>query len=195
MSENHENARNENLENAIKLKAGDGIPQMKGENGSSSLDKFEAAVEGATDENRSISGYRLPYLAGSPGKFGLYERSRSITGSLSNEMTTEGLISAKTLAENAGCLRGMEISMECGSLPYRERREVHWIEQINKAKEEIQACLPLSETSTTETDQDGSNFGFSVMIPSIAIGGILLLLAVGLALYLHFIGMTDMYSD
>ena len=165
---------------------------MGGEDFSSSLDKSGAAVKGGTDEKRSLPGN---LGAGSQKKFGLNERSRSIAGSLSNEMTTEGLISAKTLAENAGCLRGMEISMECGSLPYRERREVHWIEQINKAKEEIQACLPLSETSTTETDQDGSNFGFSVMIPSIAIGGILLLLAVGLALYLHFIGITDMYSD
>ena len=179
MSENHENA--------IKLKEGDVIPQIGGEDGSSSLEKAGDDVKGATDESRSFSGY----LDGSQGKFGLYERSRSITGSLSNEM---GLTSAKTLAENAGCLRGMEISMDCGSLPYRERREVHWIEQINKAKEEIQACLPLSETSTTETDQDGSNFGFSVMIP-FAVGEILLLLAIGLAIYLHFIGITDMYSD
>ena len=161
------------------MKAGAFNPQMIGEDGSSSLDK-----SGAADETGSLG-------AGSQRKFGLYDRSRSITGSLSNET---GLTSAKTLAENAGCLRGMEISMDCGSLPYRERREVHWIEQINKAKEEIQACLPLSETSTTETDQDGSNFGFSVMIP-FAIGGILLLLAIGLALYLHFIGITDMYSD
>ena len=167
---------------------------MGGEDGSSSLDKSRAAVfsNGATDESRSLPG---SLGVGSQRKFGLYERSQSLTGSLYNKMTTVGLNSAKTLAENAGCLRGMEISMDCGSLPYRERREVHWIEQINKAKEEIQACLPLSETSTTETDQDGSNFGFSVMIPSIAIGGILLLLAVGLALYLHFIGITDMYSD
>ena len=165
---------------------------MEGEDGSSSLDKSGAAVKGGTDERRSLPGN---LGAGSQGKFGLNERSRSITDSLSNEMATGGLNLAKTLAENAGCLRGMDISMDCGSLPYRERREVHWIEQINKAKEEIQACLPLSETSTTETDQDGSNFGFSVMIPSIAIGGILLLLAVGFALYLHFIGITDMYSD
>ena len=159
---------------------------MGGEDGSSSLDKSGAAVKGAPDETRSLPGN---IGAGSQGKLGLNKRSRSLTGSLSNEMTTVGLNSAKTLAENAGCLRGMEISMDCGSLPYRERREVHWIEQINNAKEEIQACLPLSET-----DQDGSNFEFSVMIPY-AVGGILLLVAVGVALYLHLIGITDMYSD
>ena len=161
----------------MKLKA-----QMGGKDGSSSLDKFGAAIKGGTDDRRSL----VSFGAGSQGKFGLYERSRSLTGSLSNEMTTVGLESAKTLAENAGCLRGMEISMDCGSLPYRERREVHWIEQINNAKEEIQACLPLAET-----DQDGSNFEFSVMIPY-AIGGILLLVALGVALYLHLIGITDM---
>ena len=159
---------------------------MGGEDFSSSLDKSGAAVKGGTDEKRSLPGN---LGAGSQGKFGLNERSRSITGSLSNEMTTGGLNLAKTLAENAGCLRGMDISMDCGSLPYRERREVRWIEQINMAKEEIQACLPLAET-----DQDGSNFGFSVMIPY-AIGGILLLSAVGVALFLHLIGIFDMYSD
>ena len=156
---------------------------MIGEDGSSSLDK-----SGAADETGSLG-------AGSQRKFGLYDRSRSLTGSLSNEKV--GLDSAKTLAENAGCLRGMDISMDCTSLPYRERREVHWIEQINKAKEEIQACLPLSVA-----DQDGSNFmkdvqdilsnfEFSVMIPY-AIGGILFLVAVGVALYLHLIGINDM---
>ena len=158
---------------------------MGGEDGSSSLDKSRAAVfsNGATDESRSLPG---SLGVGSQRKFGLYARSQSLTGSLYSKMTTVGLNSAKTLAENAGCLRGMEISMDCGSLPYRERREVHWIEQINNAKEEIQACLPLAET-----DQDGSNFEFSVMIPY-AIGGILLLVALGVALYLHLIGITDM---
>ena len=39
LSENHENAINENLENDIKLKAGDVTPQMGGEDGSSSLEK------------------------------------------------------------------------------------------------------------------------------------------------------------
>ena len=164
------------------------VPQMGGEDGSSSLDKSRAAVfsNGATDESRSLPG---SLGVGSQRKFGLYERSQSLTGSLYNKMTTVGLNSAKTLAENAGCLRGMEISMDCGSLPYRERREVHWIEQINKAKEEIQACLPLSET-----DEDGSNFEFSDIIPY-AIGGIFLLLAIGVALYHYLIGITDMYSD
>ena len=147
---------------------------MGGEDGSSSLDKSGAAVlsKGATaDDAASLESHSLP---------GLYERSRSLTSSLANE-TTVGLKSAKTLAENAGCLRGMEISMDCGSLPYRERREVDWIEQSNKAKEEIQAFLP----NVSETDQDGSNFGFLDIMPY-ALGGILLLLAIGVALYTSF---------
>ena len=172
------------------------VPQIGGEDGSSNLDKSGIFSEGGTEESRSLPG---SLGAGSRRKFGPYERSRSLTGSLSNEMTTMGLNSldsAKKLAENAGCLRGMDISMDCGTNPYRERRKVQWIEQINKTKEEIQACLPLSETA--ETDQDGSNwlsnFEFSDMIPY-AVGGTLLLLAIGVALYLHLIGITDMYSD
>ena len=38
----------------------------------------------------------------------------------------------------AHCLRGMDISMDCGSHQYRERREVQWINFCKTTKDEIQ---------------------------------------------------------
>ena len=49
----NENAINENHENATKLKAGDVIPQMGSEDGSSSLEKSGTLREGSVDHGKS----------------------------------------------------------------------------------------------------------------------------------------------
>jgi len=43
-----------------------------------------------------------------------------------------------SLTGPGACLRGMDISMDCGSLQYRERREVQWINCYNTTNDKIQ---------------------------------------------------------
>ena len=89
LSENHENAINENLENDIKLKAGDVISQMRGEDGSSSLEKSEGSL-------RSQSG---TLKEGSVG----HGKSGGPQGSGQNEIQiNENIYESPTLSEYPG---------------------------------------------------------------------------------------------
>ena len=105
MSENHENAINENHENDIKLKAGGVIPQMGDEDGSSSLEKSGGSQGSGQngiqiDENIYESPSCTEYPgAGSQGSVG-HGKSGSSQGSGQNGNQTNENDEEKPIPES-----------------------------------------------------------------------------------------------
>ena len=89
----------------------------------------------------------------------------------------------------AGCLRGMDISMNFGSLQYRERREVQWINFYNTTNDKMQEWK-LSKMNLPDLFESSKNKIARGKVLLYILSGILLLLAVAIAWYF---GMYSWY--
>ena len=85
----------------------------------------------------------------------------------------------------AGCLRGMDISMDFCGLRYRERREVQWINFYNTTNDAMQDWK-VSKTNLPDLVESSKNKISRGKVLLYILSGLFLLLAVALGALCYF---------